>query len=307
MSVVRRRLASQVAAGRAVDFRTSLTWRGAALSSALFALALAAGDAPSQSAGCARCASVPVAPEAAAPLRTAEPRRMKRVALRFDLRSERPKRGAFGGSYVVCVRVCDGSFFPVSYFGGNPSDVQEICQSLCPNDTVALYSLPFGGTIDEAVSINGVPYANLSNAHKFEQTFDASCSCRASGQSWAEALAGAEAKYGHHPHDTIVTEEQSLRMSRPLQDPNETPAVPRSAQGGATTAAESVEPADNLDINGVDTGLKAAAAAMSRATSGIQYEGAQSGANYGLHQGQTVDETGPDGRSRRVRILPSAF
>jgi hypothetical protein len=28
---------------------------------------------------------VPVAPEAAAPQRTAEPRRMKRVALRFDL------------------------------------------------------------------------------------------------------------------------------------------------------------------------------------------------------------------------------
>jgi hypothetical protein len=307
MSVVRRRLASQVAAGRAVDFRTSLTWRGAALSSALFALALAAGDAPSQSAGCARCASVPVAPEAAAPQRTAEPRRMKRVALWFDLRSKRPKRGAFGGSYVVCVRACDGSFFPVSYFGGNPSDVQEICQSLCPNAAVALYSLPFGGTIDEAVSINGEPYANLSNAHKFEQTFDASCSCRAPGQSWAEALAAAEAKYGHHPHDTIVTEEQSLRMSRPLQDPNETPAVPQSAQSGATTTAESVEPADNLDINGVDTGLKAAAAAMSRATSGIQYEGAQSGANYGLYQGQTVDETGPDGRSRRVRILPTAF
>jgi Protein of unknown function (DUF2865) len=155
MSVVRRRLASQVAAGRAVDFRTSLTWRGAALSSALFALALAAGDAPSQSAGCARCASVPVAPEAAAPQRTAEPRRMKRVALRFDLRPERPKRGPFGGSYVVCVRACDGSFFPVSYFGGNPSELQKVCQSLCPNATVALYSLPFGGTIDEAVSING--------------------------------------------------------------------------------------------------------------------------------------------------------
>jgi hypothetical protein len=307
MSVVRRRLASQVAAGRAVDFRTSLIWRGAALSLALFALALAASDAPSQSAGCARCASMPVAPEAAAPQRTAEPRRMKLVALWFDLCSKRPKRGAFGGSYVVCVRACDGSFFPVSYFGGNPSDVQEICQSLCPNATVALYSLPFGGTIDEAVSINGEPYANLSNAHKFEQTFDASCSCRAPGQSWAEALAAAEAKYGHHPHDTIVTEEQSLRMSRPLQDPNETPAVPQSAQDGATTAAESVESADNLDINGVDTGLKAAAAAMSRATSGIQYEGAQSGANYGLHQGQILDETGPDGRCRRVRILPSAF
>ena len=292
------------AAARAADFRTWRTWCGAPLS---FVLALAAGDALSQNGGCARCATVPAALEVAAPQRPAESRRTKRVAVRYDLRSERPKRGAFGGSYVVCVRACDGSFFPISYFGGSPSDQQEVCQSLCPNATVALYSLPFGGTIDEAVSINGEPYANLSNAHKFEQTFDASCSCRALGQSWAEALAAAEAKYGHHPHDTIVTEEQSLRMSRPLQDPNETPAVPQSAQGGATTAAELVEPADNLDINGIDTGLKAAAAAMSRATSGIQYEGAQNGANYGLHQGQMVDETGPDRRSWRVRILPPAF
>jgi hypothetical protein len=50
-----------------------------------------------------------------------------------------------------------------------------------------------------------------------------------------------------------------------------------------------------------------AAATMSRATSGIKYDEGRSGANYGLNQGQTVDETGPDGRTRRVRILPPAF
>ena len=98
---------------------------------------------------------------------TVGPRRMKRVALRFDLRSERPKWGTFGGgSYVVCVRACDGSFFPVSYFGGNPSDLQEVCQSLCPNATVALFSLPFGGVIDEAVSANFEPYTDLPNAQQ---------------------------------------------------------------------------------------------------------------------------------------------
>jgi hypothetical protein len=141
---------------------------------------------------------------------------MKRVALRFDLRSERPKWGEFGGgSYVVCVRACDGSFFPVSDPGGNPSDLHEVCQSLCPNATVALYSFPFGGVIDEAVSANGELYVNSPNAHKFEQTFDASCSCRAPGQSWAEAVAAAEAKYGHHPHDVLVTEEQSKRLVAP--------------------------------------------------------------------------------------------
>jgi Protein of unknown function (DUF2865) len=304
MSVVRRWLASLVPAARGIDLRTSRTSWGAALSFALFALALA-GEALSQSGGCARCGNAPVAPTASTPQRTAEPRRMKRVALRFDLRSERRKWGAFGGgSYVVCVRACDGSFFPVSYFGGNPSDLQKICQSLCPNTTVALYSLPFGGVIDEAVSANGEPYANLPNAHKFEQTFDASCSCRAPGQSWAEALAAAEAKYGHHPHDVLVTEEQSKRLSYPRQDPNAKHAAPESTQAAAVA---SVEPAASLDVNDVDTGLRAAANTMSRATSGIKYDGGPSGANYGLHQGQTVDETDPDGRTRRVRILPPAF
>jgi hypothetical protein len=300
MSLIRW-LASQVAAARGVDFRTSRTWCNAALSLALFAL-LGAGDALSQSGGCARCGNAPA--EAAARPTTVGPRRIQRVALRLDLRSERPKWGEFGGgSYVVCVRACDGSFFPVSGPGGNPSVLHDVCQSLCPNATVALYSFPFGGVIDEAVSANGEPYSNLPSAHKFEQTFDASCSCRAPGQSWAEALAVAEAKYGHHPHDVLVTEEQSKRLSRPRQDLNAEPAAAELAQA----SAGSVEPATSLDINDADTGLRAAAATVSRATSGIKYDEGRSGADYGLHQGQTVDEAGPDGRTRRVRILPPAF
>jgi hypothetical protein len=226
---------------------------------------------------------------------------MNRFARGFDLRSERPRSGA--GSYV-CVRACDGSFFPVSYFGGNSSDLQEVCQSLCPNAAVALYSLPFGQPIDEAVSAKGEPYANLPSAHKFEQTFDASCSCRAPGQSWAEALAAAETKYGHHPHDVLVTEEQSKRLSRPREEPNAIPAAPQPTDASAVA---SVEPTDSLDVNDVDTGLRAAASTMSRATSGINYDEGSIGASYGLQQGKTVDEAGPDGQTRRVRILPPAF
>jgi hypothetical protein len=75
----------------------------------------------------------------------------------------------------------------------------------------------------------------------------------------------------------------------------------------AQASAGSVEPATSLDINDIDTGLRAAAATMSRATAGIKYDEGRSGADYGLHQGQTVDEAGPDGRTRRVRILPPAF
>ena len=59
---------------------------------------------------------------------------------------------AHAGSYAVCVRTCDGSFFPVSYSGaGSRTDsLEEVCRALCPNADVALYSFPFGGTIDGA-------------------------------------------------------------------------------------------------------------------------------------------------------------
>jgi hypothetical protein len=300
MPAVHRRLAFLVAAARGPRLRTLQAGVGAALCVAVLAFALANG-ALSQGGGCARCGAPPPSVLDSTPHRMAEPRRLKRVALRFELRPERSK---WGGSYVVCVRACDGSFFPVSYFGGNASYLQGICQSLCPNTQVALYSLPFGGTIDEAVSVGGEPYANLPNAHKFEQTFDGSCSCRAPGQTWAQALARAEAKYGHNPHDVLVTEEQSLRLSQPVPVPEAKAATTDSAQGAA---AGSVEPAMSLDINGVDKGLSAAAAAMSRATSGIKYDPGEKVAAYGLRQGQVVDQTGPDGQRRRVRVLPQAF
>jgi hypothetical protein len=61
MSVVR-----WLATAREVDFGTSRTWCGAALSFALFALVLAAGGALSQSGGCARCGNAAVVPEATA-------------------------------------------------------------------------------------------------------------------------------------------------------------------------------------------------------------------------------------------------
>ena len=211
-----------------------------------------------------------------------------------------------GGSYTVCVRSCDGAFFPVTYFGAaSRSDtLEQVCRSLCPNAEVALYSFPFGGSIDEAVSSAGEPYARLPNADKFVQSYDPSCSCRPPGESWAEALAAAEAKYGRHLHDLVVTVEDAERMSRPVRDPKSKAAPTDPGQPDAATLAE---PPPGLDINGVDTTLSAATKAISRETSGIRDEDAQGPASFGLKQGQTVDEKGPDGSTRKVRVLPATF
>ncbi len=230
---------------------------------------------------------------------------------------------AHAGSYAVCVRTCDGSFFPVSYSGaGSRADsLEEVCRALCPNADVALYSFPFGGTIDEAESASGEPYANLSNAGKFEQSYDPGCSCRRKGESWAEALADAEARYGHEKHDIIVTPEKSAEMARPIIDPKAKPAVDPKAKPGAPGAAVVAGPgaapgatppgdaanAPVLDINGTDTKLSAETATVSREASGIAGDDVQGAKSFTVNQGRTVEVTGPDGVKRTVRIVGPAL
>ncbi len=274
----------------AARFKWPGPWTVAALCLGL--ALLPGGEARTQSGGCARCgAAAAVGPPAAMGsfLPVFRPPRIERV-----WREQRPERKVAGGGYTVCVRSCDGSFFPVAYSGAasRADGLENVCRSLCPNAEVALYAFPLGGTIDEAVSSTGEPYDSLPNAHKFEHAYGASCSCRAPGQSWAEALASAEAKYGRRSHDIFVTAEIAEHLSRPVRETAKPAAVAQTR---------------GLDVNGVDTELSAAAAAMSREDSGIRGEDVQRAARYRLNEGRQVDEAGPDGSTRRVRVLPLAF
>jgi uncharacterized protein DUF2865 len=237
---------------------------------------------------------------------------------------------AHSGSYAVCVRTCDGSFFPVSYSGaGSRADsLEDVCRSLCPNADMALYSFPFGGTIEEAAAPTGEPYANLPNAGKFEKSYDPSCSCRRKGQSWAETLADAEARYGHEKHDILVTPEKSAEMARPIIDPKAKPATdskgkpiapnapevagpgaPPAPGLGATPGAPSLDTATApvLDANGADTKLSAAAATVSREGSGIAGGDVENAKNFSVKQGRTVEVTGSDGVKHLVRIVGPAL
>jgi hypothetical protein len=201
------------------------------------------------------------------------------------------------------VRACDGGFFPVPYVCDRES-LAEICQALCPNAETQLYSMPFGGTIEDSVSASGLPYASLPNASKFEQAVDQDCSCRRKGQSWVEALAGIEARLQRHAGDILVTSEISEQMSRPAVPPPISVAKAHATAADALALVEKPEPqALVLDFNGVDLDLNAATAAVSRETSGIGVEETEGGAHYGLNQGQVVEQKGPDGSVKRVRIV----
>jgi hypothetical protein len=220
---------------------------------------------------------------------------------------------ARAGAKAVCVRTCDGSFFPVSYSAssGRLASLDDMCHALCPNADVSLYTYPAAGDIEQAVSITGARYMDSPSALKYRQSYDASCSCRRRGQSWADALANAEIKLGRESKgDIFVTPEKSAEMSRPKPDPKAKPAkgAPDAPNPQATPAAQigpNLPSAPSGDPT-VDN-LSQQAATISREASGIAGGEAQAGARYSEGQGQTVEVVGPDGVKRRVRIIDPAL
>jgi hypothetical protein len=67
-----------------------------------------------------------------------------------------------GNTYrTLCVRTCDGFFFPISYstVPGKFADDEKVCRSMCPASEVALYSHRNPGEdVSQAVSISGRNY-----------------------------------------------------------------------------------------------------------------------------------------------------
>lgn len=137
---------------------------------------------------------------------------------------------------TLCVRTCDGYYFPISY-ATVPSRFAEddrTCKRLCPAAETALYTHRNPGEeIEQAVSISGQPYTALPTAFKYRQEFNPNCSCRSAGQSWADAL-GVGKDQTVQQGDIIVTEERAKQLARPKQ-PGQAATTPKAPGQAAPT------------------------------------------------------------------------
>jgi len=152
--------------------------------------------------------------------------------------------GPQSGTYrTVCVRTCDGGYFPVSFatvparFGED----ENKCKALCPATEATLYAYRNPGEdINQAVSVNGQPYTALPNAFKFRTEFNPTCACKAPGQTWSDALKTIDEKAAAAEQgDIIVTEESAKKMQQRAQQP----ARSTQARKGATPPAQTGAPA----------------------------------------------------------------
>jgi hypothetical protein len=80
----------------------------------------------------------------------------------------------------VCVRLCDGFFYPIHYstYGSLLAQDAQACQSNCAAPAeLYVYRNP-GQEIEQAVSLNGSAYMDLPVALRFKKEYVKGCSCK---------------------------------------------------------------------------------------------------------------------------------
>jgi len=166
--------------------------------------------------------------------------------------------GPQSGTYrTVCVRSCDGAYFPISFatVPGRFPDDEKTCKALCPAADATLYAYRNPGEdMNQAVSISGQPYSASPNAFRYRQEFNPSCACKAAGQTWSDALKSIDDKAAAEQQgDIIVTEESAKKMARPPA-----PKAPSTTgkKGAPSTAAASPPPAPAAETAPPGLGLR---------------------------------------------------
>lgn len=121
---------------------------------------------------------------------------------------------------TVCVRTCDGYYWPVSFstVGQFLQDDSAQCQSQCPGGDVSLYyySNP-GETPDDMIDLNGNPYKAMPTAFLYRTQFDKACTCKRQIDYGAVVLeASADGEDGRK-----IVQFEDLTFPLPIPDPRE--------------------------------------------------------------------------------------
>src|SRR5215470_12606880 len=155
--------------------------------------------------------------------------------------------GAPSGTYhTVCVRACDGFYFPISYstVPNRFTDDARACQRLCPAAEAELYSFHNPGEdMQQAVSVSGQPYTALPNAFRYRKEVVAGCSCRRPGQSWADALKNADDSSTLESGDIVVTDQNAKALSQPKPSGKPGASMPQAAANSSAAAPAIAKPA----------------------------------------------------------------
>ncbi len=161
-----------------------------------------------------------------------------------DLANPDAQSGSFR---TVCVRTCDGFYFPISYATSRPlrAGREDLPAHVSGIRSDAVLHRTTGEDITQATSINGRPTRRCRMRSSIAPNSTPPAAASGAGQSWADALGKDEAV---EPGDIVVTEERAKQLSAAAAaegaDQRPQPAAnPAAATPAAPAPAEAPPPA----------------------------------------------------------------
>jgi hypothetical protein len=119
-------------------------------------------------------------------------------------------RGAYR---TLCVRMCDGYYFPISHATSyaNLSHDADKCAAACGGDARLFYHPNPGGGVESMLDLTGRAYSSYPTAFRYRRSLVQGCQCRP--QPWTEAerarhraYAAAQGPQADRHHDQIAPE-----------------------------------------------------------------------------------------------------
>lgn len=219
------------------------------------------------------------------------------------LEEELREKARLGGRTPICVRTCDGFFFPVNFEGLTARDEHgDVCQALCPGAETQVMYMRLGADIETAATRDGRAYTAFPFALKYREQHDPACFCRPPGYTAAQIAKGqadiVEARRG----DLVVSQEQAAAMSRPKEF-RDAQTQRRNAQRQQQQARANApaDPNANEPTPVPDSAIPTAGTA----SAGI---GPRVGDQrvLGTNQGTVQEIVGADGSKRQIRVVAPA-
>jgi hypothetical protein len=142
----------------------------------------------------------------------------------------------------VCVRLCDGFFYPIHYstYGSLLGQDAQQCQSNCAAPAeLYVYRNP-GQEIEQAVSLNGSAYMDLPVALRFRKEYVKGCSCKQAEYNPTEI----EAANKRAEADAVAPAKGKAKPTA------KAPAPPPAPQPAAPARAAGAHPGLDLDVTG---------------------------------------------------------
>ena len=117
------------------------------------------------------------------------------------------------GYRTMCVRTCDGFYFPVSN-GTQRSRLRRdnnICESSCGVPAKLFYYSNAGGSVDTMVDLKGKKYSSMKFAYKYRKKSDNSCRCKE--QPWAQSEIIRHEQYAADEKDRGLRRAKLVKVS----------------------------------------------------------------------------------------------